>query len=70
MGAGAVATRKVVIEVEVPEGFSIGKDRLEGIARAILFEVAAQDISKLVKPSEEEVREVIGKVRRGLRSPH
>ncbi|MCE4601101.1 MAG: hypothetical protein F7C38_06000 [Desulfurococcales archaeon] len=65
-----MATKKVTIEVEVPEELSIGKDRLEGIARAILFEVAAQDISKLLKPSEEEVREVIGRVRRGLRSPH
>ena len=64
-----MATKKVVIEVEVPEGLSIGKDRLERVARAILFEVAAQDISRLVKPSEEEVREVVERVRRGLRSP-
>ena len=63
-----MATRKVVIEVEVPEGFSIGKDRLERVARAILFEVAVQDISRLVKPSEEEVGEVVERVRRELRS--
>lgn len=65
-----MTTRKVTIEVEIPEELTIGKDRLEGIARAILFEIAAQDISKLVKPSEEEIRKVIEKVRRGLRSPH
>ena len=65
-----MATKKVIIEVEVPEDLPIERDRLEGIARAILFEIAVQDISKLVKPSEEEVREVIGRVRRGLRSPH
>jgi hypothetical protein len=69
-GAGVAAKRKITIEVEVPEGANIGEERLERIARAILFEVASQDLAKLLKPSNDEVEELVRRVRRGLRSPH
>ena len=66
----AMATRKITIEVEVPEGLEVDEDKLARIARAVIFELATKDIARLLRPSSRDVEEIIEKTRRGLRSPH
>ena len=65
-----MATKKITIEVEVPEGAVIERERLERVARAIIFEITSQDLAKLLGPDDKEIEEVIKKTRRGLQSPH
>ena len=72
MGAGAVATKKVVIEVEVPEGMEwLGEDELARMARAALERrlLLLRELDELIPEplaSEEEIMEMDRMIKRGL----
>ena len=63
-----MATRKVTIEVEVPEGVSIGERELEAMQTAAKRTLIYLLLEKAQKrePTEEELRELVKEAKRNI----
>ena len=78
MGAEAVATKKVVIEVEVPEDLAvvlerapwlkkvIAREGVEGLRRRLMLQAELDLLTPDIDVSEEEIMEMDRMIKRGL----
>ena len=63
-----MAVKKVIIEVEVPEGMKIGEEELEAIqsaAKRALIYILLERAQKR-EPTKEEFEEIVGEAKRNI----